>query len=787
MSITVPTPLKPVIEGFTQNAITLLHKRYLWHGPQYQRDTDHYCVDCTRRATEEGVEEDIQDQWHETIDEFFDRISMGNPEYRELMTSRKFLPNSPTMFNIGTGMGTLSACFKFDVQDSMQDIMAVAHKSAMVQKFGGGVGYYVGNLRAKNAPIKTTHGKACGPVEVLRMYNQVAELITQGGKRRGAQMGILDVDHPDIREFIHMKDDIPRWEALATRLEKEGDLDLAATLRSQSEGMQTFNISVAITDEFMSHVNEEGSPQRELMMEMALSSWTSGDPGVYFVDTAEASNPTPWVGKLTGTNPCGEVCLIDNEPCNLGSVNLGLFTEEVGIDETELGRVVRIVIRYLDDVLDQNEFPDPAITAAALATRKLGLGVMGWADALAIMEIPYGSSEAVSLGETIMALINETAVQESEKLGTQRGAYGAWADAPTAVHKERKLRRNATVTCIAPTGSISLIAGCSSGIEPHFAHKWSREMGDGTMFQEEIPILKQLEERGSTFIPEIATEIDSDWHVAHLAAFQRQTELAVSKTVNMASDATPEMIADVWYDMWNSGCKGGTVYRTGSREKEVLVATPLKTGGIVPKVTINVDQDPSEMASKIMAEIDLKTVGAKPSLNDLRSEEGLAPISLNGDSPLPSPRKTLDDTHESITHKFTVGGQKGWIHAGLYHDGTVGEVFLDIAKQGSTVSGLADILAICISIGLQHGIPVEEFINKFRQTRFEPSGMTSNEKIKFATSFIDYLGSWLESTFVKAPVLEKINNGSTCPDCGNGLAFQGGCETCTSCGWSRCG
>jgi len=767
----VSTPLPSTASKFTQNALTLLHKRYLWHGEKYQEDDNHFCNDCSVR-TRKATKNPLAREYHEILDEFFDRISMGNQEYRDVMTDRKFLPNSPTMFNIGTGMGTLSACFKFDVGDSMESIMEVAHKSAMVQKFGGGVGYYVGNLRAKNSPIKTTHGKACGPVEVLRMYNQVAELITQGGKRRGAQMGILDVDHPDIKEFIHMKDDIPRWEALATRLEEEGDLDLAATLRKQSEAMQTFNISVAITDDFMERAGEDDdSPEWELLQEMAQSSWTSGDPGVYFVDRAEATNPTPWLGRLTGTNPCGEVCLLDNEPCNLGSINLGLMTTQEGFDKNELQRVVRIAIRYLDDVLDENEFPNPDITTASLATRKLGLGVMGWADALALLEVPYDSELAIILAEKTMEFINDVAVEETELLAKEKGAYAAWADRPEA-YQDAPERRNATVTCIAPTGSISLLANASGGIEPHFAHKWTREMGDGTMFQEEIPVIRQLEKRGSKFMPAIATKVSAVYHVKHLAAFQKYTELAVSKTINMAPDATVQDVSQAWFSMWSSGCKGGTIYRTGSREKEVLVADngkkPKTSESVWDKLATIRDAIPSEEHAKLPANL-------------------AQSISSNGDGPLPSPRKTLHDTHESITHKFTVGGQKGWIHAGLYDDGTLGEVFLDIAKQGSTVSGLADVLAICVSLGLQHGIPVEEFVDKFRQTRFEPSGMTGNKEIHTATSLIDYLGHWLENQFVESPVKVASNNGMGCPDCGNGLAFQDGCESCTSCGWSRCG
>ncbi|KKK83510.1 hypothetical protein LCGC14_2792650, partial [marine sediment metagenome] len=365
---------------FDDNALMLMCKSYFRKGEQF----DH-CQSC-------NVE-------HETVDQLLDRISFGNPIYRAILERKDFLPNSPTIFNAGTLSGTLSACFKLDVRDSMLDefddqghivptgsIMDVAYKAAAIQKWGGGVGYYLGNIRATGAKISSTHGKACGPVAIMRHYQSIALLITQGGKRAGAQMAILPCDHPDIEEFIHCKDDEEK----------------AATL-------DTFNISVSYTDPFMTKVvTDPDSPEHKLLRAAVKAAWTTGCPGCYFIDTAERSNPTPWLGRLTGTNPCGEVPLLDNEPCNLGSINLTNFVnDENRPDLIRLAEITRIAIQYLDDILDHNTFPHPDITKAALLTRKLGLGVMGWADMLSMMGVHYDSDEAISLAEIIMSTINE--------------------------------------------------------------------------------------------------------------------------------------------------------------------------------------------------------------------------------------------------------------------------------------------------------------------------------------------------------------------------------------------
>ena len=468
------------------------------------------------------LQRDENDNIVETIDQFWDRVSMGRSDYREMLSSLKFLPNSPTLFNLGTGRGTLSACFKFDVPDSMDGILSVAHKAGLVQKFGGGVGYALSNLRHAGAHINSTHGKACGPIRVIKHYQSLAEMITQGGKRDGAQMAILSVDHPDIREFIHMKDKDP-------------------------QRFNTFNISVAVTDKFMHSIIGDGeyidSKNEITFDEIVDSAWRTGDPGLYFIDKAEESNPTPWLGKLTGTNPCAEVPLLDNEACLLGSVNLSKFVTPNGWLMDELKDTVELAVEYLDDVLDRNTFPDENITKAVFLTRKLGLGVMGWADALAIQGVAYDSEQAIQLAEQIMRFIDNVASGKSFQLGTTKGAAPCLVGGPDEV-----IVRNTTLTCIAPTGSISLIAGCSSGIEPHYSHEWTRTMGDGTILNESLPKF--------SIVPKTAMEIGWQWHVKHQAAFQKYTDLAVSKTINMPNDATREDIRDAYIMMWRGDVRG---------------------------------------------------------------------------------------------------------------------------------------------------------------------------------------------------------------------------------------
>ena len=490
---------------FDLNALTVLQKRYLMEG--------------------------------ETPDDMLERVSFGNPGYYRMMRDLEFLPNSPTLFNAGTGRGTLSACFKFDVPDDMIGIMDVAKKAALVQKWGGGVGYVLSEVRGKGAPVLGTGNTAGGPVGFIRMFNSLGEVVTQSGKREAAQMAIISCDHPDVEEFITMKAVNP-------------------------DALRTFNVSVALTDKFMEEVMVGGTQAEKLLGLMAEVAWTTGDPGCYFIDAAERDNPTPWLGKLTGTNPCGEIPLLDNEACNLGSINLSKFADDGRVKFTELQSTVATAIQFLDDILEHNQFPHEDITKAVGLTRKLGLGVMGWADMLAQLRIPYDSQTALDLAGKVMSTVQKVADSTSASLARVRGPAPAYTEGIGTPY------RNVCRTAIAPTGSISLLAGCSAGIEPHFSDSWVRTMGDGTQLHEQInPTLKFSE-----FRPKTAHDIDWKWHLEHQATFQKYVDQSVSKTINMPNAATVDDVLNSYKRAWARGCKGVTIFRDGCREKQVLRA-----------------------------------------------------------------------------------------------------------------------------------------------------------------------------------------------------------------------
>lgn len=693
--------------AFTDNALKLLCERYL-----HQGEDDDECLSCGKE--------------HETVDQFLDRISMGNPAYRtRLFEPLVFLPNSPTLFNLGTGnRGTLSACFKFNVDDSLiatdDSIMRVEQKAAGVLKSGGGVGYVFSDVRAKGLLISTTHGAACGPVAVMRHYDSLATLITQGGKREAAQMGILHVDHPDIREFIHCKDN--------------------------KVDFKTFNISVALTDEFMQGVQEGRELAVGLFNEMVDGAWTHGDPGCFFIDTAERHNPTPWAGKLDGTNPCGEVPLLRNEPCNLGSINVAKFVTEGSWDYVALEPIIGLAIQYLDEVLDNNVFPDPSITTAALRTRKLGLGVAGFADALALMGVHYDSDEGVRRGENLMEFINRVAGEYSWHLGRNRDVAPVYAERG-ATGSPDQVYRNATRTCIAPTGTIAILMGASSGIEPHYLLKWDRRLGNGEVIQEFPAVLdehgyvKELARApGTGFRPKTAHEVEWQWHVKMQAAFQRHTDLAVSKTINLPNDATREDVGEAYMMMWELGCAGGTVYRDGSRDVQVLEA---------------------------------------PGAHEVEATA----------SPSTERRRLPDLRPFSDAVKFRVGEAKGYLHYSGWSEKELGEVFITMSKMGSSERSLYESVSMVTSIALQRGVPLEEIAKQFIGTQFEPAGLTGDTEIPVATSVLDYVFRRLMLQFGNGS--NPINPGRlglSCPLCSAPAKYEEGCVSCTAaCGWERCG
>ena len=468
-------------------------------------------------------------------------------EYYDLMAKLLFLPNSPTIMNAGRPAphGQLAACFVIGIEDSMESICEAIRKQMLIHKSGGGTGFNFSSLRSSGAKVNSTNGRASGPISFMSLFDKATETVQQGGMRRGANMGILNVDHPDIRDFIHCKD-------------KDGTI-------------ANFNISVGVFDSFMekAEADPEGA-EAGLLDEIAETAWRTGDPGIIFLDAINRGNTTPDLGPLTSTNPCGESPLYPNEACNLGSINLAKMVNKGEFDYELLKKTAAVATRFLDSVIDVNHYPLPEISEAVRHTRKIGLGVMGWADLLFRLRMPYDSDRALELAEKIMSVIKETAHETSVELGKEKGIPGAL---------EHLGRRNATLTCIAPTGTIALLADCSSGIEPLFAleHTRVRTQIDGTKV-----IMKQVNSHYAEALKEELPEnvIKSVFvtshdvaplsHVRTQGVFQKYTDLAVSKTVNLPHESTKKDVLDSYVTAWKLGCKGITIYRDGSKSMQVL-------------------------------------------------------------------------------------------------------------------------------------------------------------------------------------------------------------------------
>ncbi|SDF58577.1 adenosylcobalamin-dependent ribonucleoside-diphosphate reductase [Sporolituus thermophilus] len=506
-------------------------------------------------------------------------------EYYDIMAGLEFLPNSPTLMNAGRKQAQMAACFVLPVDDSLGDIFDTLKHAALIHQSGGGTGFSFSRIRPKGDRISGTNGLASGPVSFLHVYDAATEVVRQGAVRRGANMAVLRVDHPDIEEFI--------------------------TVKRDRTVLNNFNLSVGITDAFMAAVAQDRSfalvhprtgrtvrqvPARRLFDLMAAMAWENGEPGLFFLDTVNRANPTPHLGIFEAPNPCSEQPLLAYESCVLGSVNLAkmVAADGQGLDYDRLSGVVRRAVRFLDNVIDRNWYPLPAVAEATLRTRKIGLGIMGLADLFIMLDIPYGSKQAVLLTADIMRFITAEARRESARLAAKRGPFPAY---PGSIY-EHSIGpvRNATVTTIAPTGTISIIANCSSGIEPLFALAFSRHVLGGQVLASINPtVLAYLDKRGlltadveeaikrqgsvrntglAYHVKQVlatAHEIRPVWHVAHLAAAQRYTDNAVSKTVNLPHKVTPQDVARIFSLAYRSGCKGVTVYRDGSRNQQVLV------------------------------------------------------------------------------------------------------------------------------------------------------------------------------------------------------------------------
>ena len=555
----------------TVNALEVLRKRYLL------RDENGKIIEnpeqMFRRVAKTIAEVDKQ---------YGDDHRRCEEEFYNVMSKLEFIPNSPTLFNAGASLGQLSACFVLPIEDSLDSIFENVKNLALIEQTGGGVGFDFSKLRPKGDIVKSTKGVASGPVSFMRIFDTATEVIKAGGKRRGAMMGILRIDHPDILEFI--------------------------TVKSKTELLTNFNLSVGVTDEFMKAVRENKNynlinprtkkPVKKLKARKIWSliieyAWKSGDPGVIFIDEINKAN-TIHNTVLEATNPCGEQPLLPYESCNLGSINLSKMINNEQIDWEKLKKIVHTATHFLDNVIDANKFPLPEIERVTRSNRKIGLGVMGFAELLVRLKIPYDSEKAIKLAEKIMKFITEEARKKSEELARKRGSFPNFQK--SIFYGKHEVMRNATLTTIAPTGSISIIAGCSSGIEPLFAVSFMRNVLEGTRLFEVNPLFERIaKERGFYSgkllekiaktgsirkIKEIpidvrkifktALDIKPEWHVKMQAAFQKYTDNAVSKTINLPKNATVNDVKKAFELAYNLKCKGITVYKYGSKPKQVL-------------------------------------------------------------------------------------------------------------------------------------------------------------------------------------------------------------------------
>jgi ribonucleoside-diphosphate reductase alpha chain len=738
---------KAVIE-LSANALKVLQRRYLKKGENGQlletpeemfRRVAHAIAQAERLYNPAAPVE----KWEDT--------------YYDLMTSLEFLPNSPTLMNAGRELGQLSACFVLPVGDSMDSIFEAIKNTALIHKSGGGTGFSFSRVRPKNDVVLSTAGVSSGPLSFMSVFDAATETIKQGGTRRGANMGIMRVDHPDILDFITAKQDDDR--------------------------LNNFNISVAVTDAFMRAVgSDEDYPlvnprsgdtvktlsARKVFKSMVTLAWKNGDPGVVFIDRINEDNPTPQLGEIESTNPCGEQPLLAYESCNLGSVNLAKVATEGHIDYANLGRIVRTAVRFLDDVIDVNRYPLPEIEKMTKGNRKIGLGVMGFADTLVMLGVPYDSDEACKVAADVMKFIQDEARGASEELARERGVFPNFEG--SIYDREGAPRvRNATTTTIAPTGTISIIANSSSGIEPLFAVSYVRrnvldndEMLEVHPYFEQIArnngffsedLMKRIAEVGSVRhvegVPEdvarvfaSAHDIPPEWHVQIQAAFQKHTDNAVSKTVNFPNQATVDDVEKVYLLAFKSGCKGVTIYRDGSREEQVLnVGQPKKR------------KDPSAGIAT--------TRPSRPQL-------------LTGE-----------------TQRMETGCGKLFI---IMNDDEMGprEVFANMGKAGGCASSNTEALGRLISLALKKGASANEIVDQLKGIRCHvPYGIGPNATLSCA----DAIGKALERRYMKSGAqgepepqlsLVEVAQGA-CPDCGGSIEHEGGCVVCRLCGYSKCG
>ncbi len=812
------------------NAVTVLERRYLIkddQGRPVERPEDLFWR-VARTIAEPDRACGASDKAVEGLaDTFF-----------ELMATRVWMPNSPTLMNAGRPLGQLSACFVLPVDDALSNgqsgIYDTLRAMALVHQSGGGTGFSFSRLRPKNDVVRSTMGVASGPVSFMKLYDASTDVVKQGGTRRGANMGILRVDHPDILEFIGCKDDLTQ--------------------------VTNFNISVAVTDAFMKAVEDGASydlvhprtgavvgqlDARTVFRKIVHGAWKTGEPGVYFIDRANYYNPVPRLGSYEATNPCGEQPLLPYDVCNLGSINLGLFVKDGGVDWDRLRTAVHLCTHFLDNVIDANKYPLAEIDNLAKRIRRIGLGVMGWADLLVRLGIPYNSDDGVALGRKVMDFVDEEAKAASEKLAEQRGVFAEWEQSiwgPDATgargangERVRPMRRlrNCNLTTVAPTGTISIIAGCSSGIEPLFAVAFMRNQAGVLMpdVNEDFVaiakeegwysdgLMQQIAEAGHIHFDAVpakwqrvfvtAHDVTPEWHIQMQAAFQEFTDSAISKTCNFANDATEEYVEKIYRYAYKLGCKGVTVYRDGAREMQVL-----STGSTAKKVQeqatasgggTSAPAGPGALAEAMgrIAELEAELARTRDKLHDAEAEN------LQRRA-----KRSRPDLLKGATRR--VETPLGTMYVNITEDdkGQPFEVFISLGKAGGALMADVEAIGRLISLALRSGVPMQEVYRQLRGISSDRVvGLGPNKVLSVPDAIGIAIEKWMQDkqgiqqdllagTATPAPVRTSMPmpDGTVperagqaqdfigaCPDCGSQLAFIEGCAKCHVCGFSECG
>ena len=717
---------------FSENALLVLERRYLKKDP-------------TGNPAE--TPEDLFRRVADTVasaDRHFDpraNVKLTADTFYQLLSELEFMPNSPTLMNAGRRLGQLSACFVLPVRDSIDSIFETLRHAAIIHKSGGGTGFSFSRVRPENDTVLSTRGISSGPISFMSVFDVATETVKQGGTRRGANMGILRVDHPDIEAFIACKTDLM--------------------------GLNNFNISVALTAEFMTAL-ESGEnydlinprnrkrvrqvPARTIFDQIVQAAWESGEPGIIFLDHINAANPTPHLGAIEATNPCGEQPLLPYESCNLGSINLAKMVTDGKLNQTKIKETVHRAIHFLDNVIEVNRYPLRNIEKKSKKTRKVGLGVMGFADMLIALGTPYDSKAAVKRAEQVMALISRESKKASIHLAKKRGNFPAYKGSLFDDPKT-PFMRNATTTTIAPTGSISIISGCSSGVEPVFAVAYRRSVLDGETLFEMHPLFEKWAKKRGVHSPDLAEQIAQTgsirqmdqipkdmkrlfvtahdmapkWHIAIQAAFQKYTDNAVSKTVNFSQEATPEDVENVFRLAYQQGCKGVTIYRYGSRGHQVL---------------------------------NIGKVGNRPAAILPRTR----PVCTKG-----------------ATERINTGCGKLYVTINEDAEG-VCEVFAQMGKTGGCASSQIEAAGRLISLALRSGVKVEAIVKQLTGIRC-PSPIWQNGSM--VLSCPDAIAQVIRH-YTQMDGSKPATMTGTCPDCGNALKHEGGCLDCPVCGFSKC-